>query len=142
MPTPKESFEHGEHNEKACELLSVNNFPDWTITTAFYAALHFVTSKIFPFDIIVNTKKITFTDIQQWQSHKSYASKSRHFLTVDLVEKFCEDIADEYQWLLDTSFNARYHSHRHPPEIVNRSISYMKKIKKHCELVKPNKTAK
>ena len=49
MATSSESFSHGVHNEKACDLLELtHNFPDWTITTAFYASLHFVTSKIFP----------------------------------------------------------------------------------------------
>jgi hypothetical protein len=56
MSASSESFAHGEHNEKACDLLALNQgFPDWVITTAFYASLHFVTSKIFPFDYTVKT---------------------------------------------------------------------------------------
>lgn len=111
MPTPKESFEHGEHNERACALLNLNNFPDWTITTAFYVSLHFVISKIFPFDLV--GKKEIFVDIAQWQSHKSFVSKSKHRLTTELAEKYCEEVADEYEWLLSTSYNVRYHSHQH-----------------------------
>ncbi|MGN6297922.1 MAG: hypothetical protein ACTHM7_14140 [Ginsengibacter sp.] len=142
MLTSKESFEHGEHNQKACDLLHVNGFPDWTITTAFYASLHFVTSKIFPFEYKNGNEKIEFVDISQWQQFKSYTSKSRHILTKELVEKYCEDIVDEYEWLMSTSFNARYHTHSHPPEVVNLSISYMKKIKKFCEPKKHVKVSK
>lgn len=126
MLTPKESFEQGEHKDLVI-LLYLNGFPDWTITTAFYAALHFVTSKIFPFDYTNGRNKIKFVDISQWQQFKSHTSKSRDVLTKELVEKYCENIANEYEWFMSISFNARYHSHSHPPEIVNLSISYMKR---------------
>jgi hypothetical protein len=134
MPTPKESFEHGEHNQKACVLLKLNNFPDWAITTAFYASLHFVTSKIFPFEYSPDGKtKIKFNDITQWQAFKNYATNKRHTLINDLVSVHCSKISSEYDWLLNTSWNSRYHSHVHMPEIVNRAITYMETIKKFCD---------
>lgn len=137
MPTPNESFAHGEHNEKACLLLKLNDFSDWTITTAFYASLHFVTSKIFPFEYNPNGKNnIRFVDIAQWQSFKRYGAAQRHGLMVELVARDCEKIANEYEWLLSTSWNARYHSHVHMPEIVNKSVSYMQTIKKFCDPAK------
>jgi hypothetical protein len=134
MATSKESFAHGEHNEKACDLLALTKeFPDWTITTAFYASLHFVTSKIFPFNYTIkDNKPIKFEDIAAWQKFKNYSSNKRHELIKDLVGTHCAKIASEYEWLLSTSWNARYHSHLHAPEIVNRAVSYMKAIKKHC----------
>ncbi len=136
MSVSKESFAHGEHNERACDLLALNHeFPDWVITTAFYASLHFVTSKIFPFDFSVNDSPvIKFSDIAEWQKFKSYASNKRHELLKDLVGVHCSKIASEYEWLLNSSWNARYHNHAHPPEIVNRSRDYMRKIKKHCSV--------
>ncbi len=137
MPTPKESFEHGEHNERACQLLRLNNFPDWTITTAFYASLHFVTAKIFPFDYSPDGKnKIKFVDVTQWQTFKNYGSNKRHTLINDLVATHCSKISSEYDWLLNTSWNSRYHSHNHLPEIVNRAIYYMESIKRYCETTK------
>lgn len=140
MPTPKESFAHGEHNEKACMLLRQNEFPDWAITTAFYASLHFVTCKIFPFEYSPTGKeKIKFVDIAQWQSFKNYTSNKRHTLISELVSVHCGKIASEYEWLLSTSWNARYHSHIHIPEIVNRAVDYMGKIKKFCD---PNTLSK
>jgi hypothetical protein len=135
MVTSKDSFEHGEHNEKACALLALNQgFPDWTITTAFYASLHFVTSKIFPFNYPVKDgKSIKFDGIESWQKFKDYGSNKRHELIKDLVGVHCEKVASQYEWLLSTSWNARYHNHIHPTEIVSLAISYMQQIKKHCE---------
>lgn len=132
--TKDESFKHGEHNEKACDLLALKEeFPDWTITTAFYASLHFVTSKIFPFTYSVDDKKpLKFDDIASWQKFKNYSSAKRHELTKDLVGVHCTKIASQYEWLLSTSYTARYHNHCHPKEIVNLAISYMKEIKKYC----------
>lgn len=141
MSKSDESFAHGEHNEKACDLLALNgSFPDWTITTAFYASLHFVTSKIFPFNYTVKDHKpLKFEDIAAWQKFKNYASTKRHELIKDLVGVHCPEIASKYEWLLNTSWNARYHSHSHPLEIVRKAIGYMKDIKKHCTPSKPTK---
>lgn len=141
MPTPDESFAHGEHNEQACNLLhTANSFPDWTITTAFYAALHFVTCKIFPFEYKVKDKApLRFTDISAWQTFKNYTSNKRHELLNDLTAAHCPEIHDKYDWLLGTSYHARYHTHLHSKEIVNRAISYMGDIKKYCD---PKKVAK
>lgn len=134
MPTPKESFAHGEHNEKACLLMQAHDFLDWTITTAFYASLHFVTSKIFPFKYTSpdGATTITFNDIAEWQKFKNYTSNKRHTLISELVGKHCSKICDEYEWLLNASWNARYHSHIHHKEVVNRAIDYMSKIKAFC----------
>lgn len=136
MSASSQSFSHGEHNEKACDLLALNQeFPDWVITTAFYASLHFVTSKIFPFTYSVkDATSIKFIDIASWQKFKNYTSNKRHELIKDLVGVHCSKVASEYEWLLSSSWNARYHSHTHHPEIVNRAIDYMRKIKKHCEI--------
>jgi hypothetical protein len=135
MSKSKESFAHGEHNEKACELLALDQrFPDWTITIAFYASLHFVTSKIFPFTYpIKDNKPIKFEDIASWQKFKNYVSNKRHELIKDLVGVHCNKVASQYEWLLNASWNARYHNHIHPPEVVGRALTYMKAIKKHCE---------
>jgi len=45
----KKRRKHAIHNEQVCDyLLASNEFHDWVVTTAFYAALHFVQSDIFP----------------------------------------------------------------------------------------------
>lgn len=132
MPNPNESFAHGEHNDKACEILRLKEFPDWTITTAFYAALHFVSSKIFPFEKEFKGNKLKFIDLPQYQSFKQ-KQHNKHELLCNLVHEFCEEIHPEYEWLLSASYTARYRSYNHSPEIVNRSVDYMGRIKKYCK---------
>lgn len=139
MATSSESFSHGVHNEKACDLLELtHNFPDWTITTAFYASLHFVTSKIFPLKYKVKDIKMEFENLEDFQKFKNYGQAQRHQLLKDLVGEHCDLIASKYEWLLSSSWNARYHSHRHPVEIVNKAVSYMKDIKKYCSPASAN----
>ena len=147
MATSKDHFDHGDHNKLACDLLATNgNFPDWTITTAFYAALHYVSSKIFPFNYTPKPGAATvkFHDIEQWQKFKNYGSAKRHELTKDLVAVHCTEISEKYEWLLSTSWNARYHHYQHDPQIVNRSVSFMKDIRTYCdpESKKPQKLTK
>ena len=95
MATSRESFEHGEHNEAACAMLEVTKkFPDWTITTAFYASLHFVSSKIFPFEHpIKDQKPLKIQDIVAWQKFKNYNSAKRHELLKDLTGVYCTEVA-------------------------------------------------
>jgi hypothetical protein len=137
MSESSESFAHGEHNERVCDLLALQDppFPDWVITTAFYASLHFVTSKIFPISYPVkDSPNITFRNIAEWQRFKNYSSNKRHELIKNLVGEHCSVIASEYEWLLSSSMNSRYHSYSHPPEIVNKARDYMKKIKRYCSV--------
>ena len=73
MQKSKDRFDHGEHNEAACDFLETKKeFSDWIITTAFYASLQFVTHKIFPFDASSigggKTRINTVEDFQNYQS--------------------------------------------------------------------------
>lgn len=135
MAKSKDRFIHGEHNEKACDLLALQKeFPDWTITTAFYSALHFVSYKIFPFKHKIDTNKtINIENLEQWQQFKSYTSTKRHELLKDLVAKYCTNIHPEYEWLLGLSMTARYHQFQHDQLIVNKAVRLMKQIKKACQ---------
>ncbi len=144
MATSRESFDQGIHNEETCNYLVLGQkFPDWTITTAFYAALHFVTSKVFPFDHPVTGQPARkFNDIETWQKFKNYGSAKMHELLKDLVAKYCEPVSCQYEWLLSTSWNARYHSHQHQTEIVKLAVSYMQVIKNHCDPAKKKQQSK
>lgn len=135
MAKSKERFLHGEHNEEVCDLLALQKkFPDWTITTAFYAALHFVSYRIFPFNHKINSgQTIKIENIEQWQQFKSYTSTKRHELLKDLVAKYCENIYPEYEWLLGMSMTARYHRFQHDQLLVDKAVRLMKQVKKVCQ---------
>lgn len=133
MPKSREHYEHGLHNEEACNILHLSGkFPDWTITTAFYAALHFVEYKIFPFTKRIGTEDKRFESFNEWYGHKRWTGDNRHEIMKDLVAEHCPIIHPEYDWLLGESMAARYRHYQFQPEIVNRALSNLQKIKKFC----------
>ena len=104
---------HAAHNEAACDLLNTSGaFPDWVITTAFYAALHLVYEKLFP----LTEKGATFNSFDQYYA-SGYARKgpadklSKHEATVDLVKSHLPAIASYYRLLKDSCHNARYRNY-------------------------------
>ncbi|WP_121353162.1 hypothetical protein [Flavisolibacter nicotianae] len=131
-----EVFQHGEHNEEVCDLLNVEKkYRDWIITTAFYASLHFVSCKIFPFKHPIKASDpIEIKSIEEWQRFKNYASNKRHDLLAELVSRFCTDISEKYDWLLSTAKTSRYHQFQYGDvQISDLAVSYMKAIKKSCQ---------
>jgi hypothetical protein len=135
MGQSEERYNHGLHNEQVCEAISIGNkFPDWTITTAFYASLHFVSSKIFPFKHQPNPNEPAkeILTIEDWQTQKTSTANHRHRLMKELVSQHCSPISAHYDWLHSLCKLARYHNYQQPPECANRAISYMKTVKKFC----------
>lgn len=102
------SKEHANHNAELCDLLLNNGrFNDWVVTTAFYAALHFVHYILFP---------LKFQDKTFYNFNKYYWSldskKSKHSVTRDLVKLKFNDISPQYDWLFFSCLNARYKNFR------------------------------
>lgn len=134
MQKNRARLDHGEHNEAACDYLETKKeFSDWIITTAFYASLQFVTYKIFPFEVpALQGGKTLINSIEDFQRYYSNRNANKHQLLADLVEKHCNEISEDYDWLLDLCMKARYVHYQHPVEIGNKARNLMKKIKKHC----------
>jgi hypothetical protein len=65
--------------------------------------------------------------------------KGRHQQMRKIVSEKASDIADRYDWLLDTSCNARYHNHQQDKMIVQCAMGYMRQIKKACTSVPASK---
>lgn len=137
MTKTNDRFNHGLHNENACEYLTLNvDFKDWVITTAFYSALHFVSSKIFPFKApAIEGKQTSIENIDQYYNYTKAKARniSKHELLLDLIEnRFNDQTYEWYDWLLSTATTARYSHYQYDPEIANRAVVYLKKIKKSC----------
>jgi hypothetical protein len=140
-----EVFQHGEHNEEVCNLLNTEKkYRDWIITTAFYASLHFVSGKIFPFVHTINgSNSIEIKSIEEWQRFKNYTSNKRHDLLAELVSRFCTEISEKYDWLLSTAKTSRYHQFQYKDvQISDLAVSYMNAIKKSCQPVSKTKAKK
>jgi hypothetical protein len=126
-------LKHGLHNENVCDYLELKpEFSDWIITTAFYSALHFVSYKIFPFEVkSIEGKSAKIESIDQYHSYTGRKA-TKHELLSDLVNKKCNEISPDYDWLLSMSMNARYSNYLQDRTISNRARSLMKIVKKFC----------
>ena len=138
MQKPLKRLKHGIHNEEVIDYLEIKKerYADWVITTAFYSALHFVTYKIFPFEVY-NKKgeKELITNIENYANHRDkmkLAKISRHALLKKLVNSKYPLISVEYKKLFEMSMKARYKEYRHSPEDRRKALELAKKIKAFC----------
>ncbi len=105
--------DHAAHNEAACDLLhKADDFPDWVITTAFYAAMHGVYEQLFP----LKEADITYPTFEAYYSRKfarmpAGDKPNKHDATVDLVRVHLPAVASNYRLLKDSCFNARYRNY-------------------------------
>lgn len=119
---------HAQRNEKLC--LSLNKegeFYDWSITTAFYSALHYVQFEIFP----LNDGRRSFGSLDAYYNSIQGRKNSKHNVTIELVYEHLPEAGSKYKWLHDTCINARYHNYNIPKGVSDISISYLNKIKEH-----------
>ena len=109
---------HAAHNEAACDLLHKSaEFPDWVVTTAFYAAMHAIYEQLFP----LKTGSTSHASFDIWfgqlHSHRAgHGRPTKHEATVDLVRQHLPHVASNYRLLKDACFNARYRNYKIKPE--------------------------
>ena len=109
---------HAAHNEAACDLLHKSaDFPDWVITTAFYAAMHGIYERLFP--LKVGSTTYASFDIyfgQRFPRGPGQGRGTKHEATVDLVRQHLPHVASNYRLLKDACFNARYRNYVVKPQ--------------------------
>jgi hypothetical protein len=120
MPLQKQHTDQAEHNLAASKHLVENSdFYDWSATTAFYAAVHYVESVLSY--LFVNKKSLIYfkNDVQIGDSSElisnvnfpSYSGKplySAHKIRKELIEKNFGHIHGSYVLLSDASWTQRY----------------------------------
>lgn len=123
-----------EHNEEACNYLNNSgNFVDWVITTAFYSAIHYIHHKIFPYTYIFpNGKKKVFYDFETFSQQFKGAKQSKHILLKNFVEMNHNEIAIDFQHLMDTCMTARYNDYHFDSVAAKIARMRLKNIKKYC----------
>ena len=103
---------HARHNEETCRFLfASNDHFDWVVTTAFYSALHYVQSRMFPYPT-------THPNTDEYKLYNSFAeyyidvklvlNQSKHEVTAHLVDAILPEVAPRYRSLLDKSMTVRY----------------------------------
>ena len=138
-----QALNHARHNKEAFDLFHENGkFPDWVITTAFYCAMHYAYSIIFP----CTESGKTYSDIESYaDDHKHYHTK--HATTVHLITIKYFAISSSYKLLKDAAHTARYHDFDHPPQVIAKIRKTLDKIisfaeSEYAELNPPASTAK
>ena len=128
------------HNEQACLFIDTNgSFNDWVVTTAFYAAIHFVKYKIFP--LTIHEGKIEIIDSFEQYFGKYYnPHDSKHAAILKLVKVECIHISLEYRELKDICWGTRYTDYRVDPDIARRAKEILGVIKTYCNPPKQHNT--
>jgi len=128
------NLNHAKHNEQVCNYLNKKpEFSDWIITTAFYAALHYVRHKIIPYvktDLSGNRR--TFSDFESLFENFRKEQEGRHGFQKRFVEENLHIIRFEYQRLHELCQNARYYNYQYNRDDSEKARSYLKKIKDYC----------
>lgn len=119
--------DHAEHNEKlSLQLYGEGVFFDWATTTAFYSALHYVNEKILPSHY--NGKECSTI----LEAASALKTKTKHDATMAMVTIKLPVIADDYKFLMDSSFTARYYDYGVNKYFAKLCQKKLKKIREHC----------
>ena len=124
----KRRKQHGERNKQLSnDLLDGKEYYDWSITTAFYAAIHFVEDKILPCK--VNGKNCTnINDVKQ-----AYKMPGRHASRERLViDKLNIGVGVKYKWLDDKSRYSRYTTYKMTKQDAEKAEQYLNEIYNEC----------
>lgn len=125
--------QHAIHNEAACNyLLESNKFNDWVITTAFYAALHYVQHEIFP----LTDEGIIYKDFNTYYAKvlkKRNNRLTKHSATIQLVNTNLKPAASYYRWLHDTCMTTRYSNYIVSTAKVLTAKTFLTELKKHLK---------
>lgn len=125
----QQRLDHARNNEAASKaLLRTGQFNDWVITTTFYSALHYLCHDFFPMTVVKDGASIEITTIEQYIQHYNI-EKSRHRSLCDLAMAKNQDVAVEYNYLMDLCMQARYRNYRFKDKTVAAAMGCLVRIK-------------
>jgi len=112
-------FDHASHNLQVHNLLKENGkFPDWEVTTAFYASLKFFEGALFPEEY----KHPKNEKLVEFKSYNDYRSSFNRFVggtPHDAMKHFVKNNTDEDIWIVYKELYGVCHDSRYK----NYSIS-------------------
>jgi hypothetical protein len=124
------SREHAKHNETLCDFIAESGeWPDWVVTTAFYAALHYVRAALFP--RIVDDREYANFDVY-WERTREEFRQDKHQRLCQLVFEVLNPGYDAYRFLMNEAKTARYNEYRTPAEIADRARRALQTLKAMC----------
>ena len=137
MPASKRKrLDHARHNHKVCLLLHRESIWDWTVTTAFYAALHYVQFALFPLHITRpdggTAVYRTFEEFCRLEWEFVPEKRGKHGVLVELVEDHLPFITAECRALKDLCWTARYDDYVISPMRADHAVRCLKAVRDSC----------
>lgn len=116
------------NHELSSKLLEENVYYDWSVTTAFYSAVHYVEDVIFP--IKINGEVCN----EIGSARRKCNMEGRHATREKLVYKVMgSKVGATYQWLDDMSRTARYKTYKTNKNVAVKAKEFLKRIEEECE---------
>jgi hypothetical protein len=129
FPTSVSALNQAKSNESAADLLAKNQVWDWAVSVRFYAALHYVEHRVFPFPLESRGVKLKLDP-------GSYAIR----LEVGPHEARCravrstlgKEVGAKYRRLWEMSSQARYKRFAHTQTNEANALRLLDVVKKSC----------
>ena len=120
--------EQAKHNEELCDhLLGLKKYNDWVVTTAFYAAIHYVEDAIFPHKVGYKEYP-TFSHYFDGAGSRDNKHVTKHKLVVERIPTAQAD----YKWLMDACSGARYTDYLVSDAKAKQANERLKKVRTAC----------
>jgi hypothetical protein len=134
------AYDHASHNLKAHNYLKESSqFPDWEITTAFYASLKFFEGSLFP-ETYLHPGKEQENEFKEFSSFNEYKLTFYRFCQGsphDIMKRFFQfntsvEVWRSYSDLYDICHNSRYKNYQINPLDLVIARNSLELIKTYC----------
>ena len=131
-------LDHGRHNKDVCDHLEdITDYRDWIVTTAFYSAVHYLESHIFPdtYENPINGKFKQYDSLNEYFGDFKYTVEhtNLHNCREYLISEQFPEIYADYKTLKDACWGARYFDYQVTPEEKDICRDCIDNIAELCE---------
>ena len=135
-------LDHAKHNAETCRFLREDGkFLDWVVTTAFYAAIHYVDHALFPrqYPDPETGKVRRFESLDNlYRVYKNGSGNlDKHSYRTLLVDDIFPEFSIDFKKLRDLCSTARYNDYQVVPKIADHCVECLGNIKEICETTQP-----
>lgn len=127
-------LDHAKHNHELAEKLHTQGgFPDWVVTTAYYACNHYVRYHLFPLDDHgVDGLEGPVNSFDEYCRFHSCADKHAALCDLFIEKGSNKKIGLSLRLLHNHCRSARYNNYEVDPAIARNAISTMNSVAKIC----------
>ena len=132
-------LDHARHNLAACEALrQQGGYRDWVVTTAFYAANHYVRAHIFPITELWIDQQVTDPTYGAYCARRGL--KTNHGQLKKLVRRHAKTLYARLDRLLEASWSSRYNDYQVTETVEKTALQDLQAIIDACDPDGPSVT--